>query len=170
MSQLQARRPKDSSVEMTELVLPNDTNQLGNLLGGRLMHWIDIAAAMVAMRHSGKVCVTASVDEINFFEPIKLGHVVTLQAMMNRAFTTSMEIGVRVLREDPLNNSSVHTSSAYLTFVAIDTYGRPLKVPPLEVQDDEEKRRFNEAALRREQRLQHREMVKKLRADGAHNS
>ncbi len=157
------KTPSESSVEMTELVLPNDTNQLGNLLGGRLMHWIDIAAALVAMRHSGRVCVTASVDEINFFEPIKIGHVVTLQAMVNRAFTTSMEIGVRAWREDPLNNSRIQTSKAYLTFVAIDNYGKPLPVPQLSPVTENEKRRYEEAALRREQRLKHRELLQTMR-------
>ena len=106
------KTPKESAVEMTEMVLPNDTNYLGNLLGGRLMHWIDIAAALAAMKHSGRVCVTASVDEINFFEPIKLSHVVKLYASVNRAFKTSMEIGVKVFREDPLNGTIAHTSTA----------------------------------------------------------
>ena len=156
------RTPNDSEVVMTELVLPNDTNQLGNLLGGRLMHWIDIAAALVAMRHSGKVCVTASVDEISFFEPIKLGHVVTLYARANRAFRTSLEIGVRIVRQDPLNNTEAHTSSAYLTFVAIDNYGKPIPIPALQPATDEDKRRYEEAALRRQQRLQHRKNLQEL--------
>ena len=148
---------------MTELVLPNDTNQLGNLLGGRLMHWIDIAAALVAMKHSGRVCVTASVDEISFIEPIKLGHVVSIEAIITRAFTTSMEIGVIVHREDPLNSMTAHTSTAYLTFVAIDQYGKPLPVPPLNPVTHDEKRRYEEALIRREQRLAKREQLKDLR-------
>lgn len=156
------RTPKDSEVVMTELVLPNDTNQLGNLLGGRLMHWIDIAAALVAMRHTGKVCVTASVDEISFFEPIKLGHVVTLYARANRAFRTSIEVGVRVLRQDPLNNTEAHTSSAYLTFVAIDNYGKPIPIPTLQPVNDEDKRRYEEAAMRRQQRLHHRKSLQEF--------
>lgn len=158
-----SKRPADSTVMMTHLVLPNDTNQLGNLLGGKLMHWIDIAAALVAMRHSGRVCVTASVDEISFLEPIKLGHVVRVIASINRAFRTSMEIGVKVFREDPLNATEAHTSTAYLTFVAIDQYGKPLPAPPVEPESDEEQRRYEEAALRREQRLRHRQIMEQLR-------
>lgn len=145
-----------SEVIMTELVLPNDTNQLGNLLGGRLMHWVDIAAALAAQRHSGKVCVTASVDEISFHEPIKLGHVVHIHAVVTRAFRTSMEIQVEVEREDPLHGSRAHTSSAFLTFVAIDQYGKPLPAPPIIPETDVEKRRYEEAAIRREVRLKAR--------------
>ena len=161
--EIKGRNPSESIVEMTNLVLPNDTNQLGNLLGGRLMHWIDIAAALAAMRHSGKVCVTASVDVINFFEPIKLGHVVRVLASVNRAFSTSMEIGVKVFREDPLHGVQVHTSSAYLTFVAIDQYGKPLQVPPINPCNAEDSRRFEEAGIRREQRLKNREILKEAR-------
>jgi acyl-CoA hydrolase len=161
--EIKGRNPSESIVEMTNLVLPNDTNQLGNLLGGRLMHWIDIAAALAAMRHSGKVCVTASVDVINFFEPIKLGHVVRVLASVNRAFSTSMEIGVKVFREDPLHGVQVHTSSAYLTFVAIDQYGKPLQVPPIIPCNNEDSRRFEEAGIRREQRLKNRELLKEAR-------
>ena len=156
---MKGKSPSESTVEMTNLVLPNDTNQLGNLLGGRLMHWIDIAAALAAMRHSGKVCVTASVDVINFFEPIKLGHVVRVLASVNRAFSTSMEIGVKVFREDPLHGVQVHTSSAYLTFVAIDQYGKPLQVPPINPISDEDNRRYEEASIRRNQRLKNRELL-----------
>jgi len=148
-----------SEVIMTELVLPNDTNQLGNLLGGRLMHWVDIAAALAAQRHSGKVCVTASVDEISFHEPIKLGHVVHIHAVVTRAFRTSMEIQVEVEREDPLHGSRAHTSSAFLTFVAIDQYGKPLPAPPIIPESDIEKRRYEEAAIRREVRLKARKAL-----------
>ena len=161
---MNGKLPSESYVIMTNLVLPNDTNQLGNLLGGRLMHWIDIAAALAAMRHSSNVCVTASVDVINFFEPIKLGHVVKVLATVNRAFSTSMEIGVKVYREDPLNGVEVHSSSAYLTFVAIDQYGKPLSVPPITPNSAEELRRFEEAAIRRAQRLQNRELMKANRS------
>jgi acyl-CoA hydrolase len=162
---MNARKPADSAVEMTNMVLPNDTNQLGNLLGGRLMHWIDIAAALVAMRHAGKVCVTASVDVINFFEPVKLGNAVRVLASVNRAFNSSMEIGVKVFREDPLHGGTAHTSSAYLTFVAIDQYGKPLPVPPVQPVTEQEKRRYEDAAIRREQRLQNREAMKNLRRE-----
>ncbi len=157
------KKPSDSIVTMTHLTLPNDTNQFGNLMGGKIMHWVDIAAALVAMRHSGRVCVTASVDSISFLEPIKLGHVVRIIASINRAFNTSMEIGVKVFREDPLNATEAHTSSAYLTFVAIDQYGKPLPAPPVQPETDDEKRRYEEAAIRREQRLKQREAMEKIR-------
>ena len=157
------KSPEESVVIMTELVLPNDTNYLGNLLGGRLMHWVDIAAALSAQRHSGKVCVTASVDEISFNEPIKLGHVVHIRSILTRAFRTSMEVYVEVWREDPLHGSRARTSEAYLTFVAIDQYGKPLPAPQLEPITDDEKVRFEEAAIRRENRLRARETMKALR-------
>jgi acyl-CoA hydrolase len=161
---MSAKHPGDSEVIMTHLVLPNDTNQLGNLLGGKLMHWIDIAAALTAMRHSGRVCVTASVDEIDFAEPIKLGHVVMIRSVITRAFRTSMEIFVEVWREDPLNNVRAKTSSAYLTFVGIDQYGKPLQAPPMEPSTEEEQHRYEEAAIRREARLRYRETIRARRA------
>ncbi len=153
------KTPSETSVIMTELVLPNDTNQLGNLLGGRLMHWIDIAAALASQRHSAKVCVTASVDEISFHEPIKLGHVVHICARLTRAFNTSMEIQVDVEREDPLNGSRDSTSRAFLTFVAIDQYGKPLPAPPVIPETEEEKERYEHAAIRRETRLNQRKVI-----------
>ena len=151
------RHVKDSQVFTTELVLPNDTNQLGNILGGRLMHWIDVTAAIAAQRHSGRVCVTASVDELNFHHPIKLGEVVTLQASVNRAFRTSMEIGVLVLAAELKGSLSRRTNNAYLTFVAIDEKGRPVEVPPIVPETDEEKRRYEEAMMRRQHRLERRQ-------------
>jgi acyl-CoA hydrolase len=147
---------RDSQVFMTELVLPNDTNQLGNLLGGRLMHWIDIAAAISAQKHSGHVCVTASVDEINFLHPIILGEIVTLQASVNRAFRTSMEVGVTVTSYRIGGGEPRQSNNAYLTFVAIDEHGLPCSVPPITPETTEEKRRFEEALARREHRLQRR--------------
>jgi acyl-CoA hydrolase len=147
---------KDSQTTMTQLVLPNDTNRLGNLLGGRVMEWIDIAAAITAQRHSRKVCVTASVDELNFHYPIKQSEVVTLKASINRVFNTSIEIGVKVWVEDPLTEKYIHSNTAYLTFVAIDEKGRPISVPPVISQTKEEKRRFKEAGERRRLRLLHR--------------
>jgi len=157
------KTPSDSLIVMTELVLPNDTNYLGNLLGGRLMYWVDIAAALSAQRHSGKVCVTASVDEISFLAPIKLGHVVHIRSVMTRAFRTSMEIYVEVWREDPIHGTRTRTSEAYLTFVAIDQYGKPLPAPELVPQTDEERQRYEEAAIRRENRLRAREHMRALR-------
>jgi acyl-CoA hydrolase len=150
------RRCKDSIVEMTEMVLPNDANRLGNLLGGRLMHMMDIAAAIAASRHTNRVCVTASVDELHFHHPIMIGEVVILQASVNRAFRTSLEVGVRVTKEDLLTGERTHTNSAYLTFVAIDEEGRPVRVPLIKPQTNEEQRRYRDAARRRRQRLLHR--------------
>jgi len=149
----------DSQVEMTEIVLPNDTNQLGNLLGGRLMHLIDIAAAIAAARHTNKVCVTASIDELNFIHPIKLGQVVILQASVNRVFRSSMEIGVKVTAEDIPTGVRKHANTAYLTFVAIDDEGRPVQVLGVEPVTDDEKRRYEEAMKRRDMRLHHRKSL-----------
>ena len=156
------KRVGESQVEMIELVLPNDTNQLGNLLGGRLMHWIDIAAAMAASRHSNHVCVTAAVDEISFLSPIRLGQLVILKASVNRVFNTSMEIGVKVLAENPLTGERKHSNSAFLTFVSIDSIGKPVKSVPVIPQSPDETRRFEQALFRREQRLKHREEAKRI--------
>ncbi|MFZ1976892.1 MAG: acyl-CoA thioesterase [Bacteroidota bacterium] len=153
----QAAKPvRASQVEMTELVLPNDTNRFGNLLGGRMMHWIDIAGAIAASRHSNKLCVTASVDEIQFHYPVKQGEVVVLKASVNRVFRTSLEVGVRVLKEDSLTGDRKHTNTAYLTYVAIDENGKPAEVPPVRPVSRDERRRFADAAKRRRLRLKRR--------------
>ena len=145
---------KESQIEMTELVLPNDTNIHGNLLGGRLMHWIDISAALAASRHCNRVAVTAAMDNLNFHHAIHLGNIVRLKASVNRAFNTSMEVGVRVEVEDIRTGHVSHSNSAYLTFVSIDDVTKkPMKVPELIPETDEEKRRFEQALLRRTQRL-----------------
>ena len=158
----QGKHVQESNVEMVELVLPNDTNQLGNLLGGRLMHWIDIAAAMAATRHSNHVCVTAAVDELSFLHPIKLGELVILKASVNRVFSTSMEVGVKVYSENPLTGERKHSNSAYLTFVSIDQSGLPVKAVPVTPETQEEKRRYEQGLVRREQRLRHREETKRI--------
>ena len=156
-----AKSPEASRVEMTELVLPNDTNQLGNLLGGRLMHWVDISAALSAQRHSGRVCVTASMDEMSFIMPVKLGQVVKLRASVNRAFHTSMEVGVHVDVEDFRTGDIRHVSTAYLTFVALDEFGRASAVPEILPETDDDRRRFVAAEARRTHRLQKREELAK---------
>lgn len=156
------KRVQESNIEMVELVLPNDTNQLGNLLGGRLMHWIDIVAAMAATRHSNHICVTAAVDELRFLHPIKLGELVTLKASVNRVFNTSMEVGVKVFSENPLTGERKHSNSAYLTFVSIDHLGIPAKAVSIRPETLEENRRFEQALVRREQRLKHREETKRI--------
>jgi acyl-CoA hydrolase len=151
-----AKKIRDSQVITTNLVLPNDTNQLGNLLGGTLMHWIDITAAIAALRHADRVCVTASVDELNFHHPIKLGDIVTLQASINRAFKTSMEVGVVVTAHSTPGGAPRRANNAYLTFVAVDENGHPVNVPGAIAETQDEKRRYDEALTRRELRLQHR--------------
>ena len=150
------RTVKESQVQMVQMVLPTDTNRLGNLLGGQLMHWIDIAAAIAASRHANRVCVTASVDEINFHHPIQQGDVVTLQASVNRVFRTSLEVGVSVTKENLITGEKLSTNTAYLTFVAIDQAGKPTPVPPIKPMTKAEKRRYTDAARRRELRLHHR--------------
>lgn len=150
------KKVSDSIVTMTELVLPNHTNQLGNLLGGQLMHWIDICAALSAARHSQRVCVTASVDRIDFHHPIKLGNVVTLTASVNRAFNTSMEVGVKVFGESYIEGKKMHSNTAYLTFVSVDENVKPVKTFEIIPESDDEIRRFNEALERRQNRLKSR--------------
>lgn len=144
---------KESHIIMTELVLPNHTNQLGNLLGGQLMHWIDICAALAASKHSNAVCVTASVDKIDFHLPVKLGDVVTLLASVNRTFNSSMEVGVKVYGESHVKGTKVHTNSAYLTFVKVNKEGKPEKTFEIIPETDDEIRRYNEALIRRNNRL-----------------
>jgi acyl-CoA hydrolase len=141
---------------MTELVLPNHTNQLGKLLGGQLMHWIDICAALSAAKHNQHVCVTASVDRIDFHHPISLGDAVTLVASVNRVFNTSMEVGVKVFAENFREGKRIHTNTAYLTFVSVDSQGTPVKAVEIIPQSEEEKRRYDEALIRRQNRLSSR--------------
>ena len=143
----------ESEVVMTELVLPNDTNTFGNLMGGRLMYWMDIAAALAAMKHCGSPVVTASVDNISFEAPIKLGNVVHIEAKVARAFTTSMEVHLNVWGEDALNQIKYKSNEAYFTFVALDANGKPKSVPQLTPQTEEEKKIFEGALRRRQVRL-----------------
>jgi len=142
-----------SVMMMTELVLPQHTNQLGNLLGGQLMHWIDICAALCAAKHSQHVCVTASVDRIDFHHPIRLGQAVSLVASVNRVFTSSMEVGVKVFAESFKEGKRIHTNSAYLTFVSVDEHAKPVEAAKVIPETDDEKRRFEKALQRREARL-----------------
>jgi acyl-CoA hydrolase len=145
--------PRESFVSMTELVLPNDTNTLNNLMGGRLMHWMDIVSAISAQKHSNCTVVTASVDNISFKHPIRLGNVVTLKANVTRAFNTSMEVRIYVEAEDIPAGKKVDSNSAYFTFVAVDHAGSPLKVPELEPETSEEKELYEGALRRRQLRL-----------------
>lgn len=143
----------ESRVEMTQVVMPIDTNYLGNLAGGRLMHWMDLAAAIAASRHANAVAVTASVDTLVFKQPIKLGEVVIIKASVNRAFNTSMEVGVKVFSENMLSGKVLECNKAYFTFVALDANNRRILVPEAIAETDDEKRRFEKAAERRAQRL-----------------
>jgi acyl-CoA hydrolase len=138
--------------EMTEIILPNDTNTLGNLLGGRLMHFIDVTGAMAAFRHSRTFVVTAAMDHIDFIRPVHLGDLVTLKSSVNRAFSTSMEVGVKVWAENTRTGEVSHVASAYLVFVAVDEHGRRVKVPVLKPETPNEMRRFDDALRRREHR------------------
>lgn len=150
---MKAKRPQDSFVIMSELILPNDTNVLGNLMGGRLMHWMDIAAAIAAQKHCNCPVVTASVDNVSFSNPIKLGNLLTIEAKLTRSFNTSMEVYLRVWGEDLTAQYKYLSNEAYLTFVALDPNGKPRKVPELIPETDEEKRMFDGALRRRQLRL-----------------
>ena len=153
----EAGKPVSASrVEMVEVVLPNDANPLGNILGGRVMHLMDIAAAIAAHRHSNSYVVTASVDYVDFRNPIRVGELIVLKSSVNRVFHSSMEVGVKVFSESVLTGERKHTSSAYLTFVALDDGRQPKSVPPLILETDEDRRRFREAEQRRRIRLAHR--------------
>ena len=147
------KKPSDSLVSMTELVLPNDTNTLNNLMGGRLMHWMDIVSAIAAQRHSNRIVVTASVDNISFRQPIQLGNVVTLKAKVTRAFNSSMEVRIDVEAEDIPSGKHSLSNSAYFTFVAVDQTGRPIDVPEVEPETEEEKALYDGAMRRRQLRL-----------------
>jgi acyl-CoA hydrolase len=138
--------------EMTEIILPNDTNTLGNLLGGRLMHFIDLTGAMAAYRHARTHVVTASMDHIDFIRPVRLGDLLTLKSSVNRAFKSSMEVGVKVWAENTRTGSVVHVASAYLVFVAIDEHGTLQSVPELLPETPDEERRFADALRRRKHR------------------
>jgi len=149
-NQLTPRPVRDSQSEMNEIVLPNDANPLGTLLGGRLMHWIDLAGALAAHRHSRRYVVTASIDHMDFWVPVHVGDLVILRASVNRVFRTSMEIGVKAWVENYLVDDCKHVSSAYLTFVAVDKAGNHVPVPPVIPETEEQRRRFEDAGRRRE--------------------
>lgn len=162
---LPPRSVNDSRSEMTELILPNDTNTLGNLLGGRLMHFIDLVGAMAAYRHARTHVVTASMDHIDFIAPVHVGDLLILKSTVNRAFRTSMEAGVKVWVENTVSGTYRHVASAYLTFVAIDSQGRRVPVPPLEPATEEDKRRYEDAGRRRELREKERDRRQNTRSN-----
>jgi acyl-CoA hydrolase len=150
---LQPKKAAESLTTMTEMVLPNDTNTLNNLMGGRLMYLMDIAGAVAAQKHCNRIVVTASVDNISFQKPIKLGNIVTLTAKVTRAFSSSMEVLIEVCAEDIPAQTKVRTNSAFLTFVAIDQTGRPIDVPEVIAETAEEKASYAGALRRRQLRL-----------------
>ena len=147
------KKPTHSRTIMNEMVLPNDTNTLHSLMGGKLLHWMDIAAAIAAQKHAQKTVVTASVDSVSFAKSIKLGDVVTLQAEVSRAFNTSMEVYIKVWAENIPTGESFLSNEAYYTFVALDRNGSAVKCPGLEPETEEETKRFDGALRRRQLRL-----------------
>lgn len=148
-----SKNPKDTFIVMSELVLPNDTNTLGNLMGGRLMHYMDIAAAIASQKHCNCPVVTASVDNVSFNNPIKLGNLLTIEAKLTRAFNTSMEVYLRVWGEDLSAQYKYLSNHAYMTFVALDPNGRPRKVPEIVPETEEEAKMYDGALRRRQVRL-----------------
>ncbi len=144
------KNPSESKAILTEIVLPNDTNNLNNLMGGRLLHWMDIAAAITAHRHCNRTCVTAAVNNVSFENPIPRGSIVTLEANISRAFSSSMEIFIDVSIEDKLSGNKTKCNEAIYTFVAVDSMGKPTKVPEVKPETELEQKRFD-GALRRRQ-------------------
>jgi acyl-CoA hydrolase len=151
------RPVRDSQSEMAEIVLPNDANPLGALLGGRLMHWIDLAGAMAAHRHSRNYVVTAAIDHMDFWVPVHIGDLVILRSSVNRVFRSSMEVGVKAWVENYILDDCNHVSSAYLTFVAVDAGGRRIQVPAVIPETEDQRRRYDDAGKRRQMRREHLE-------------
>lgn len=157
--------PASTRTEMTWIVMPSQANALGTVFGGQIMAWVDVCAAVSAQRFARSNVVTAAMDQLTFLGPIKQGDVVVVQGMVNWAGRTSVEVGVRVEREDPLTGERTHTSSAYLTFVALSDDGRPCAVPVLAPQTEIQRRRWREAIHRREARLRFRDEMEARRAE-----
>lgn len=160
---MEARKVSHSRVTMTEMVLPTHTNSLNTAFGGVIMSWIDIAAAIAAQRHSSKSVVTASIDELHFLRPVYAGWIVNLMASVNFVSKTSMEVGVRIEAENPIQKIRYHTASAYLTFVALDKDGKPQSIPELITETEKEQKRQEAAKERRRLRLEKREFLKKFK-------
>jgi len=155
------KRVSETQVEMTEIVLPNDANILGNVLGGKVMHLTDIACAIAAHRHCRRPVVTAAMDSLDFRHPIKVGELIIIKASVNRVFKTSMECGAKVFSENLGTGERKHTSSAYLTFVALDENKRPMQVNPVVPETEDEKRRWQGAEIRREFRMRQKALLRK---------
>ena len=157
---MEGKAVRESASEYLELALPNDANGLGHVLGGKVMHLVDLAAAMAGMRHAHQTIVTASVDSLHFLHPVHIGELIILRSSVNRVFRSSMEIGVKVMTEKLLTGERLHTCSAYLTFVAIDREGRAVAVAPAIPETEDEIRRYRQAGERREYRLAMRNRLK----------
>jgi acyl-CoA hydrolase len=157
---MQGKPVRESISEYSELALPNDANGLGNVLGGKVMHLVDLAAAMAAIRHARRPCVTASVDSLHFLHPVRIGQLIVLRSSVNRVFRTSLEVGVQVETETLLTGEKLHTCSAYLTFVALDENRRAIEIAPVIPETEEEQRRYRQAGERREYRLAMRDRLK----------
>ena len=157
---MEGKAVRESASEYLELALPNDANGLGNVLGGKVMHLVDLAAAMAGMRHAHQTIVTASVDSLHFLHPVHIGELIILRSSVNRVFRSSMEIGVKVMTEKLLTGERLHTCSAYLTFVAIDAAGKAIAIAPVIPETEDEIRRYRQAGERREYRLAMRNRLK----------
>jgi len=157
---MQGKPVCESASEYFELALPNDANGLGNVLGGKVMHLVDLAAALAGIRHARGPVVTASVDSMHFLHPVHIGELIVLRSAVNRVFRTSMEIGVHVVTEKLRTGERLHTCSAYLTFVALDDQGKAAHIAPVIPETEDEIRRFREAGERREYRLAMRNRLK----------
>jgi acyl-CoA hydrolase len=158
MSELAPKSPRESEVVMTQMILPSDANAVGTAFGGKVMEWIDICAAVAAQRHCRQVVVTASMDDLHFHAPIKVGWTVTLHSRVIAAFRTSMEVGVTAVAENPLTGERHIATSALLTFVALTSEGKRLPVPPLKLETEQEREAFRDAEQRRKERLSRKQM------------
>jgi acyl-CoA hydrolase len=159
-----SRTVAESQAERSEIIFPADTNAIGNLFGGRLMQWIDLVGAVAAVRHARAIVVTASIDHSDFLAPAHLGDLLILKASVNRAFRTSMEVGVRAMVEDALGQTLRHVSTAYVTYVAVDREGHPVPVPCVIAETEHQKRRFADAGRRRELRAEETQRAREIRA------
>lgn len=159
MAEPLTRRVADSALETSYLVLPEHTNAMGNIFGGTVMAWIDMLAACVSLRHCRTQVVTASMDDLHFINPVKLGDLVILRGSVNYTGRTSLEVGIKVMAENPFTGVQLHTSSAYLTFVALDAAGKPILVPTIVPESDIEKRRFNDGRTRRDFRIERKKAL-----------
>ena len=160
---MEGKPVRESASEYSELALPNDANGLGNVLGGKVMHLVDLAAAISAIRHGRHPAVTASVDSMHFLQPVHIGELIILRASVNRVFRTSMEVGVKVMTEKLLTGERLHTCSAYLTYVALNREGKAIPIPPVIPETEDEKRRFEQAGERREYRMATRARLRTAR-------